>query len=166
MELGVAMGPGFRKPLLQASIRLIKCCVRMRELVCKARAEAFTSTKQDIGRYAGVVHGATGQLASRPDTQHSDTMYVRRYGKEKGCIQMKEKGCIQMSLTITTTTATATLAQKEYFCSVRALLPGLAAADVQWLLPMGHAQCQQSYWCCDCPAVPWFIVVSTTVVTI
>ena len=23
---------------------------------------------QDIGRYAGVVHGATGQLASRPDT--------------------------------------------------------------------------------------------------
>ena len=65
---------------------------------------------------------------------------------------MKEKGCIQMSLTITTTTATATLAQKEYFCSVRALLPGLAAADAQWLLPMGHAQCQQSYWCCDGPA--------------
>ena len=79
---------------------------------------------------------------------------------------MKEKGCIQMSLTITTTTATATLAQKEYFCSVRALLPGLAAADVQWLLPMGHAQCQQSYWCCDGPAEKLFMMLSTSIVPI
>ena len=92
--------------------------------------------------------------------------YVDTYGKQKGCIQMKEKGCIQMSLTITTTTATATLAQKEYFCSVRALLPGLAAADVQWLLPMGHAQCQQSYWCCDGPAEKLFMMLSTSIVPI